>query len=165
MTSMSKGAIVAVAASALPLALFNFNVRGKEQEQAMATFSPRLIQPRVPVVANNGRTPAQEKMLSGRPDYNIFKTLAHDPELYGRWSGLGQYLLNGSTLPAREREIIILRMGWLCQAPYEWSQHARIAKSGKLLTDAEIHRIAHGGGAHGWNDFERVLLSMVDELR
>ncbi len=165
MTSMSKGAIVAVAASALALALFNFNVRGKEQEQAMATFSPRLIQPRVPVVANNGRTPAQEKMLSGRPDYNIFKTLAHDPELYGRWSGLGQYLLNASTLPPRDREIIILRMGWLCQAPYEWSQHARIAKASANMTDVEVRAIAAGAAASSLSDFDRTLIRMTDELR
>jgi 4-carboxymuconolactone decarboxylase len=131
----------------------------------MATFSPRLIQPRVPVVANNGRTPAQEKMLAGRPDYNIFKTLAHDPELYERWSGLGQYLLNASTLPPRDREIIILRMGWLCQAPYEWSQHARIAKASANMTDVELRAIAEGAAGPSLSDFDRTLIRAVDELR
>ena len=135
-----------------------------EQVSDQLQFSPRLTEPRVAPIGTQGRTPLQEQMLASRPDFNIYKTLAHDPELYARWSGLGQYLLNGSTLPPRDREIIILRMGWLCQAPYEWSQHARIAKSGGLLGDAEIRAIAQGPGAKLWSPFERTLLQMVDEL-
>ena len=156
--SMSRGAIVA-------LALLAINARGKELDQTITGFSPRLSEPRVPVIGTEGRTPAQERMLASRPDYNIYKTLAHDPELYERWSGLGQYLLNGSTLPPRDREIVILRMGWLCQSPYEWSQHARIAKASVQMTDAETHKIAEGAAALGLSDFERVLIRMVDELR
>jgi 4-carboxymuconolactone decarboxylase len=145
--------------------LVGMNATGEELSRTMQTFSPRLAEPRVPPVANDARTPDQEKMLAGRPDYNIYKTLAHDTQLYERWSALGQYLLNGSTLPARDREIIILRMGWLCQAPYEWSQHARIAKASVNMTGEEVHRIAVGRDAKGWGDFDRTLISMVDELR
>jgi 4-carboxymuconolactone decarboxylase len=127
-------------------------------------FSPRLTTPRLQPIGKEGRTPEQEKMLASRADYNIYKTLAHHPELYTRWSGLGQYLLSNSTLPPRDREIIILRMGWLCQAPYEWSQHARIAKDIKM-SDAEIHAIAEGVDAKVWSDFDRTLIAMVDEIR
>jgi 4-carboxymuconolactone decarboxylase len=130
-----------------------------------SAFSARLREPRVAPVGPENRTPEQQLMLASRPDFNIYKTLAHDPQLYARWSGLGQYLLNGSSLPPRDREIIILRMGWLCQAPYEWSQHARIAKAGKLLSDAEIHAIAEGPASKLWSPFESTLLHMVDELR
>jgi alkylhydroperoxidase family enzyme len=128
-------------------------------------FSPRLTTQRLPAIGKEGRTPEQEKMLASRPDYNIYKTLAHNAALYAKWSPLGQYLLNGSTLPPRDREIVILRMGWLCQAPYEWSQHARIAQADAKMTAAEVHRIAEGADAKGWTDFERVLIHMVDEIR
>lgn len=128
-------------------------------------FSPRLTTQRLPAIGKEGRTPEQEKMLASRPDYNIYKTLAHHPALYAKWSPLGQYLLNGSTLPPRDREIVILRMGWLCQAPYEWSQHARIAQADVKMTAAEVHRIAEGANAKEWTDFERVLINMVDEIR
>jgi 4-carboxymuconolactone decarboxylase len=165
MNSMSKRAFVAVGASALALAPFNINAMSEDPDQTIATFSPRLIPPRVPVVGKNGLTPAQEKILAGRPDYNIFKTLAHAPELFERWSGLAQYLLNGSTLPPRDREIIILRIGWLCQAPYEWSQHARIAKASAGIADAELHAIAEGSATQGLSDFERTLIRAVDEMR
>lgn len=128
-------------------------------------FSPRLTTPRIAPLAKEGRSEAQIKMLASRPDYNLYTTLAHHVELYNRWSPLGQYLLNGSTLPPRDREIIMLRMGWLCQAPYEWAQHARIAKADVKMTDDEIRRIAIGPQAAEWSAFDRALLNMVDELR
>ena len=68
-------------------------------------------------------------MLASRPDFNIYKTLAHHVDLYNRWSPLGRFVLDGSSLPPREREMVMLRMGWLCQSEYEWAQHARIAQS------------------------------------
>src|SRR6185503_18040339 len=68
-------------------------------------------------------------------------------------------------LPPREREIVMLRMGWLCQSEYEWAQHARIAKAQAGLSNQDVHRIAEGPAVAGWSDFERTLLRMVDELR
>jgi alkylhydroperoxidase family enzyme len=129
------------------------------------TFTPRLQSPRVAPIDKTQATPAQQAMLASRPDFNIYKTLAHDVDLYNRWSPLGQFVLNGSSLPPREREIVMLRMGWLCQSEYEWAQHARIGKAQAGLTNEDVHRIAEGPTAKGWSEFERTLLKMVDELR
>ena len=129
------------------------------------SFSTRLTKPRIGPLPEQGRTEAQRQMLAARPDFNIYKTMARHPELYSRWSGLGRFLLNGSGLPARHREMLMLRMGWLCQSEYEWAQHARIATSSAGMTDQEIHRTAEGPAAPGWTDFESYLLRMVDELR
>jgi 4-carboxymuconolactone decarboxylase len=134
-------------------------------EAVTEKFAPRLSVPRLAPIGKEGRTQEQEKMLASRPDYNIYKTLAHHPTLYAKWSPLGQYLLNGSTLPPHDREIVILRMGWLCQAPYEWSQHARIAQADVKMTAADVHRVAEGASAKGWTDFDRTLITMVDEIR
>src|SRR5262249_14003855 len=111
------------------------------------------------------RNETQRAMLAKRPDYNIYKTLAHHLDFVRAFGVLGAFTLNGSNLQPREREIVMLRMGWLCQAEYEWSQHARIAKASAGLTDADLHRIAEGPDAPGWSDFERTLQRMVDELR
>jgi glucose dehydrogenase/alkylhydroperoxidase family enzyme len=129
------------------------------------SFSTRLKTPRLAPLPEQGRNEAQRQMLASRPNYNIYKTLAHHTELYSRWSGLGGFLLNGSSLPARHREMLMLRMGWLCQSEYEWSQHARIATTSAGMTDQEVHRIAEGPNAAGWTDVERTLLRFVDELR
>ncbi len=128
-------------------------------------FSTRPTTPRIAPVPEAERTDAQRQMLASRADFNIYKTLAHHSELYSRWSPLGRFLLDGSSLPARHREMLMLRMGWLCQSEYEWAQHARIATSSAGMTDEEVNRIAEGPAAKGWTDFERTLLRAVDELR
>ncbi|MGI1680241.1 MAG: carboxymuconolactone decarboxylase family protein [Cellvibrionaceae bacterium] len=129
-------------------------------------FSKRLAIPRIPPLPVEGRTSEQVAMLADRPDYNLYKTLAHHVELYNRWTPLGRALLNGSKLPARDREIIMLRMGWLCQAEYEWSQHARIATADDVgMTYDEVKKIASDPNGDMWTDFEKALMKMVDELR
>jgi alkylhydroperoxidase family enzyme len=134
--------------------------------QKTTTFTQRLTTPRIPPLPEEGRTPEQQALLDSRPDFNLFKTLAHHVELYDRWTPLGNTLLNGSTLPARDREIIILRMGWLCQSEYEWSQHARIATSDGIgMTIEEVLKIASNPSDNSWSDFEQTLMKMVDELR
>jgi AhpD family alkylhydroperoxidase len=129
------------------------------------TFTPRLHTPRVAPLTKEQRTPAQQDMLASRPDYNVYKTLAHHVDLYNRWSPLGRFVMTESSLPPREREMVMLRMGWLCQSEYEWAQHARIAKAQAGMTNEDIHRIAAGATAAGWSEFDRTLLRMVDELR
>jgi alkylhydroperoxidase family enzyme len=103
-------------------------------------------------------------MLGSRANLNIYRTLVHHVDLYNRWSPLGQFILNGSSISPRHREIAMLRMGWLCQSPYEWSQHARIAKAQAGMTDQELHRIAEGRNA-GWSGADRAVIMMADELR
>ena len=142
------------------LLLIATSVLGAEQ-----TFTPRLQTPRVAPLGKEERTAEQQALLASRPDFNVYKTLAHDVDLYNRWSPLGRFVLDGSSLPPREREIVMLRMGWLCQSEYEWAQHARIAKAQAGLSNQDVHRIAEGPAAAGWSDFERTLLRMVDELR
>ncbi|HEX2850131.1 MAG TPA: DUF480 domain-containing protein [Acidimicrobiales bacterium] len=95
---------------------------------------------------------------------NLFATLVHHPRLLRRWSSFGGVLLNG-TVPARERELVILRVGWLCRAAYEFGQHVLIARR-VGVTDEEIDRIRHGGpaGEAGWNDRDLTLVQLVDEL-
>ena len=95
--------------------------------------------------------------------YNIFTTLAHHPKLLKRWLVFASHILSASTLPAREREIVILRTGWLCRAEYEWGHHVAIGKK-VGLTDDDIKRIAEGPNAPGWSRFESMLLRGVDEL-
>ena len=43
---------------------------------------------------------------------NIFATLAKHPKMAKRFNLFGGFLLNKGLVPAREREIVILRVGW-----------------------------------------------------
>ena len=107
------------------------------------------------------------KAFAGSPDapnaLNIFGTLARHPKLMKRWMVFGAHVLGKSTLSARDRELLILRTGWRCGAPYEWGQHIVIARA-VGITDEEIQRVADGPDAAGWDPSEALLMRAADEL-
>jgi alkylhydroperoxidase family enzyme len=95
--------------------------------------------------------------------YNIFSTVARNPELLGALNPLGLYLLRGSSLPPRERELLILRIGWLTKSDYEFGQHTQIGLQVGLSKE-EVSRVTQGPDAPGWNSFDATLLRAADEL-
>src|SRR3954462_9009856 len=126
-----------------------------------------MSQPRVPPLPETEWDDETRALVrAGNPDgkvLNIFATLARHPKLLKRWMVFGAHVLAKSTLPARDRELLILRTGWNCRAPYEWGQHVAIART-VGITDAEIEAIAVGPGGHGWDAFDTALLRAADEL-
>lgn len=103
------------------------------------------------------------RALSGERVFHIFTTLARHPDLLRRWMVFANHILAKSTLSARDRELLILRIGWLCRAKYEWAQHVVIAKL-VGITDAEIEDVKQGPDATGWSRHEAALLRATDEL-
>ena len=99
----------------------------------------------------------------GDPTLNIFATLAHHPKLMKRWLVFGNHVLAKNTLGARDRELLILRTGWNCRAPYEWGQHVAVAR-GAGVTDEEITRVTEGPDADGWAPRDALLVRAADEL-
>lgn len=127
---------------------------------------PRLDKPRIKPIPpeewpEDGNLKERAR-LKGRA-LNIFQTLANHPVLLDRWMTFGNYVLFKSTLPARERELLILRIGWLCQSEYEFGQHTLIGLD-KGLTAEEIERIKQGPDATAWSEPDRLLLQAADEL-
>ncbi|MBU6318178.1 MAG: carboxymuconolactone decarboxylase family protein [Alphaproteobacteria bacterium] len=95
---------------------------------------------------------------------NIFRTLAHAPEALKSFLAWGGYILSDrNSLPPRERELAILRIGYLCRSGYEWTQHHRIGLRCGLSAE-DIERIKAGAAADGWTRAERSLLAACDEL-
>jgi alkylhydroperoxidase family enzyme len=96
------------------------------------------------------------------PPLNIFRTLAHNRPLSKGFRTLGAHLLSGGVLPAREREIVILRVGWRAGSEYEFGQHTVIGKSAGL-TDEEVARLADAGAGE-WAPEDQALVSLADEI-
>ena len=94
------------------------------------------------------------------PDYML--TMVKHPELFRCQMDMGTVLFQGS-IPPRERELAVLRVGWLTRAPYEWGQHVTIAKR-YGLSDAEVERVTQGSSAEGWGAHEAAILRGVEEL-
>jgi 4-carboxymuconolactone decarboxylase len=127
----------------------------------------RLVAPRIAPLSPAEQDEQSRELLagvnvSGAPASNIFLTLVRHPGLFRRWLPFGGKLLAGK-LPPRERELLILRTGWLCQAEYEWAQHRLIALS-VGLSEEEIDWVREGPDAAGWDAFDATLLRAADEL-
>jgi 4-carboxymuconolactone decarboxylase len=126
----------------------------------------RLSEPRIPALHEDEWSTPQNSALSGLKErgnvFNIFRTMANHEELANRWMVFANHILAKSTLPPREREIAILRIGWLCQAGYEWGQHLAIGKQ-VGLTDEEFQQIKAGADAN-WSEHDSLLIKATDEL-
>ncbi len=131
----------------------------------------RLTKPRIePLAPESADAETKEQLaklaaggVGGGRVLNIFATLAHHPELMRRWLVFGNHVLGKSTLPARERELAILRVGFVCKSEYEWGQHVLIARRCGI-SDAEIARVAAGPEAPGWSAADAAILRAADEL-
>lgn len=86
-----------------------------------------------------------------------------DPDLYERMAAVSVQLLGKSTLPRRDFELVVLRTDWLCQSPYNWGEHVKIAKRFGITSD-EIEQVTQGSTASSWSDHERALLRAAEEL-
>jgi 4-carboxymuconolactone decarboxylase len=129
----------------------------------------RLSAPRVVPVPQDQWTPEQTAIAAPMLErhgrlLNIFRTQLAHPEAMRAFLGFGSYVLSRrNTLPARERELVILRIGYLCRAGYEWTQHRPIGlRAG--LTEDEIARIKQGPDAPGWSAADAALLRAADDL-
>lgn len=94
---------------------------------------------------------------------NIFGVLGHHPKLLKRFMLMGGYLLNKGLIPAREREIVILRVGWNARARYEFGQHTLIGGAAGL-TGVEIAALTRDPADHAWSADDRALIALADEL-
>ncbi len=126
----------------------------------------RLSKPRFPPLSDAELSAEQEEALKDfrpGPVLNIFRTLVRAPKALTRFNAWGGYVLSRrNDLPAREREIVILRTGFLCKSGYEWTQHHRIGLR-EGLTAEEIERIK-GGADAGWSAADTALIKATDEL-
>jgi alkylhydroperoxidase family enzyme len=94
---------------------------------------------------------------------NIFRTLGNHSALARRWMVFANHILGKSTLDAKQRELVILRIGFLCNAGYEWGQHVVIARR-VGLNDDEILLAKTGPDSPNISSLYALLLRATDEL-
>ena len=135
-------------------------------QQRGTHVGPPLSKPRVPRVEKPW-TEAERGLLAPRERdghvIGVWATCANAPDLCRAWLVFTDYLLRDSSLPVRDRELLILRIAWLTRGAYEWSGHVGLARRSGL-SDVEVRRILDGPDAPGWNAWDRTLLRTVDEL-
>jgi alkylhydroperoxidase family enzyme len=132
-----------------------------QEEASMIKRKQRVPMRDLATLSDEDRETVNKNAMNGRI-FNIFKVLAHHPKLVKRWTPFAGHILSKQTLPFRDRELLILRIGWLNQAEYEFAQHELIAKKGGL-SDADIDGIKKGP-AGPWGEHEKALMQAADDL-
>jgi alkylhydroperoxidase family enzyme len=161
---MDAGMTVADIAS---LALL-YNTLGVQPDQAPAADRmPMDIAYKVDVPAREAVTLAVPRVepMPGTGANNP-RTFGVCPELAKARNGstyVNSISMLGKTGRERDRELLILRIGWNSQSEYEWSEHVgRVGGARKM--GLPIERITMGPNAPGWDPFEANLLRFADEM-
>src|SRR5690606_15988681 len=92
----------------------------------------------VPYKNADDLSPEHAAMLE-RP-INLFRGLANSPELFARFHALGEWIRWECELDPRERELLILAVGYLTDSPYEFSHHIALSRQFGVV-DADIQAL------------------------
>lgn len=68
---------------------------------------------------------------------NVYRTMAHHPELLQAWAPLRQHVVKDSALGLVRSEVVILRAAHRMGSPYEWAHHVSRARA-LGMSDARI---------------------------
>jgi alkylhydroperoxidase family enzyme len=117
------------------------------------------------VLADPAAAASSPEVLAGLKHLpEIILTMLHHADLFALHTDVGLQLLARGALSFRDREFAVLRIAWLCQAPYEWGEHVMVGKRFGLTSD-DIARVIDGPDAEGLSEHESAILRAVDELR
>ena len=110
-------------------------------------------------------SPVDASQIEDRyPPLNVIRTIAQNPALFRAWGGFASYILGPElSISPRQRELVILRVGWKQQANYEWAHHVALAATVGVTSD-DILAVREGPDASRWTELERLLLRAVDEI-
>ena len=101
-------------------------------------------------------------LAGSRRDLRITRTVAHHSRIFKRWLPYEEVLLRG-VLPARDRELLILRTAHHNGSPYLERAHRHNAAS-RSLSEAECENLTKRLDQGDWAPAEYGLLRAADEL-
>ncbi|MCE7798867.1 carboxymuconolactone decarboxylase family protein [Sphingobium sufflavum] len=94
---------------------------------------------------------------------NTMMTLANHPPLAIASLDFGKYILIQSSLTARQKELIVLRVAWRYDSQYQWTHHVHAGRK-VGITDAEFEALQFEGENPVWNRSEQAFISAMDQL-
>lgn len=94
---------------------------------------------------------------------HMLGSFAHYPELAKAFLTFNNHVAVNSSLSTRDRELLILRTGWLRRCKYEFIMHVILGMRAGLTED-DIERTQMGPKAAGWQPEDADLIRVADEL-
>lgn len=119
--------------------------------------------PTIDLIEPGEGTQAQNAFLSAVPPLNVFKVLAHTPQIAQGIAQLGGLLLYETSFDPKLREIAILRAAHQVGCRYEVVQHERIG-SDVGLSDAEIAATKVNASQDVLDEDAKLICGYVDRF-
>lgn len=104
-----------------------------------------------------------ERTSRGLGVLNVFKVMAHSPELMRSWWEMMTALFTRLSLNPRLRELAILRLFQIHHCDYGFAHHVRISKQ-IGITAEEIDALSRYESASGFSGLERLVLRYTDSV-
>lgn len=94
---------------------------------------------------------------------NMFRVMAHRPEIFATMQAHFSAVLNTGTVPPRLKELIIVRTSQLNQTPYCLASHTILAR--KLgWTDDQLAHLAEWSGRSDFTPAEKAALRLAETV-
>jgi 4-carboxymuconolactone decarboxylase len=142
---------------------------GLEHAPVAAVTNERLIgkTPRIAPLPREQWSPELRALLdpsdSGRTVANVYPTYAQSLRMDLLRRPVGEHIRGTDRITNRQREILLIRIGVLCRAEYEWAAHYRIGRR-IGLSGEDIDRIVAGPDSGRGDPVENLLLRAADEM-
>jgi AhpD family alkylhydroperoxidase len=123
---------------------------------------------RIPFRRAEEMTERARELTLERGNLNVYRALANAEKVVTGWMEAGRAALASPVLPARLRELIVLRTAYLMDCRYELGQHTDIAPTAGV-TEPEINAVTSESGweqldSIDFSDAERSVLRLTSEL-
>jgi alkylhydroperoxidase family enzyme len=127
-------------------------------------WPPGLMEKMAAALKPQGRdTPLPPRDPGAPKGLNAMGVMAHHPDVTLAFNHLVTHVNYDTTLSARQRELVVLRLAHVRGSLYEWGQH--VYQAGQAgITPEEVARVRQGPEAKGWSPLEQALVRAVDEL-
>ena len=120
-------------------------------------------QPRLPPASDDGPTAQLLRVRRGGRLSTLDRLLLHSPPVAEGWNALLGALRSGTTLPGDLRELVILRVGALNGAEFEWAAHEPIGRR-EGLTEPQLRalRAADALAEPVWSPAQAAVVAFTD---
>jgi alkylhydroperoxidase family enzyme len=100
---------------------------------------------------------------AGVKQVNLYRALAHAPDLLRAWIEFAWALRGHDMTSRRLRELMILRTALFQHSQYEWHQHRRMAREAGV-TDFQVAELEMWRTSDAFSPEERAALALTDAI-
>ena len=118
--------------------------------------------PAIPLLKLEGQVGDRVRGLGAR-QVNLYRSLAHTPELLDAWINWAWALRERCTTSRSLREIMILRTAVVMRSEYEWHQHVVMARDAGVSAE-KVDAVAGWQTSSLYDPPERAALMLTDAM-